>query len=372
MRGLVVVVVAACATPPLVGVPPDELPVPTDEAGEPLPSAGTATLRAHTVILPASISKHAVVALGDVTFPAAGNEALLELARGDVIVSGTGDGFIRRVYAVEPDGIALRVITSPATLADAVTEATFHMTASEPVVIAARLDGQTESLTAMIDGDLAITPTIDLDFALDAGGLRSFDLHVRGTASTSIEGTIELRSSTHWAWGGEREYPAPLFRRAFALGPLPIVVVGRVTTVLGASAFVDEPVTFTSGAHAELAIEASSSYLPETGWTTLDASQIDVVRQGPIHTGQGRASLAIGMVPKIELAFYGVEGPELHVVTQASAFGAYCGPTLVTGLLAAVQGSVAFELAPLVEALRANVTLWDKRQFLDELETCAP
>lgn len=367
MRVFAVVVLAACTTPPLLEAPH----VPTDEAGVPLPSAGTATLHAHTVILPASISKHAVVALGDVTFPAADNEALLELVRGDVIVSGTGDGFIRRVYAVEPEAAAIRIITSPATLADAVSEATFHMTAIEPIVIATRADGRTEWLTAMIDGDLAITPTIDVDFALDAEGLRSFDLHVRGTGSTTVEGTVEFRSPTHWAWGSERQDTAPLFRRAFALGPLPIVVVGRVTTTLAASAFVEEAVTFTSGAHAELAIEASSSYRRQTGWTMLDGSQIDVSQLGPTHTGEGRASLAVGIDPKIELAFYGIEGPELHLVTQAGGFGAYCGESLLTGLQAAVQGSVAFKLAPLVQSTRADVTLWDKRQFLDELETCA-
>lgn len=369
---LVVVVIAACATPPLVDAPDGELPAPTNEAGEPLPSAGTATLRANTVVLPASISKHAVSGLGDVMFPAAGNEALLELARGDVIVSGTGDGFIRRVYAVEREDAAIRIITSVATLADAVSEATFQMAVSEPLAIGTHLDGRTETLTAMIDGDLAITPVIDLGFALDADGLRSFDLQVSGTGSTTVEGTVEFTATTHWAWGAERQYATPLFRRAYALGPLPLVVVGRMTTTLGASAFVEEPVAFTSGAHVELAIESSSSYGPQTGWTMTDASQIEVSQLGPIHTGQGRASLAITIDPRIELAFYGASGTELHLVTQAGAFGAYCGPTLLTGLQAAVHGSVAFKLAPLVKSTRADVTLWDKRQFLDELEACAP
>src|SRR5215207_7273278 len=102
MRALVVVVLAACTAPPIVDAPDDPPPDATDELGEPLPSAGTATLRAGTIILPASLA--AVVGHGDVTFQAAGNEALLDLVRGNVIVSGRGDGFIRRVYAVETTG----------------------------------------------------------------------------------------------------------------------------------------------------------------------------------------------------------------------------------------------------------------------------
>ncbi len=359
------VVIAACTQPPLVEVP-------TDEAGEPLPSAGTATLRAGTIVLPASMTRDAALELTAVVFPAAGNDALSDLVRGNIIVSGTGDGFIRRVYAVEAEGDTIRVVTSPATLADAVTDATFHMTAADPLSTPAHLDGRVEDLSAAIDGALTFASAIELAFALDAEGLRSFDLQVTGSGFASVEGAIDYTGTTHRAWGEERDWKTPLFRRTYALGPLPIVVVGRVTTTLAASAFVEEAVTLTSGAQAELAIDASSSYAPSTGWTMTDASDVRVTQLGPTHGGQGRASLAVGIDPKLELAFYGESGATLHLVMQAGAFGAYCGPSLFTGLQAALQGSVTYELAPLVKSARTDVTLWDKRQMLDELEACAP
>ena len=371
MRALFVVVFAACASPPLVDEPTVEA-VPTDDAGEPLPSAGTATLRPGTVVLPASATKDAIVELGHVMFPAAGNDALLALQRGNVIVSGSGDGFIRRVYSVAREGEAIRVITSPATLADAVTDAAFHMTVGEPLAIDPHHDGRLEDLTATIDGALQITPTIDLDFALGADGVEAFDLRVTGTGTTSVAGTIVFTSPNHRAWGEERQWDTVLFRRAFAIGPVPIVVAGRLTTTLAASAYVEQPVTFTSGAHADLAIDASSSFTPAGGWTMTDASHVEVTQIGPVHDGEGRASLAVGVDPRVQLVFYGAAGPTLHLVAQAGGFGAYCGPSLLTGLQAAMQGSVTFDLEALAKSTKADITLWDKRQFLDEIEQCAP
>ncbi|MBA3502393.1 MAG: hypothetical protein H0T65_18660, partial [Deltaproteobacteria bacterium] len=148
MRALLMVVIAACTQPPLVEVP-------TDEAGEPLPSAGTATLRAGTIVLPASMTRDAALELTAVVFPAAGNDALSDLVRGNIIVSGTGDGFIRRVYSVTGAGDQIRVITSPATLADAVLDASFHMTTREPFTFTQRIDASVNTLTATIDGDLS-------------------------------------------------------------------------------------------------------------------------------------------------------------------------------------------------------------------------
>ena len=369
MRACWCLLIAACATPPVVEQAPDELPVPTDDAGDALPSAGSATLRDGTFVLPSSIAKTAVVEFYSVMFPAAGNEALLALERGNVIVSGSGDGFIRRVYSVARDGQSIRITTSPATLADAVVTATFHMSVAEPIAVAPHADARNEYVTASIDGALAITPAIDVDFALDADGLDAFEIHVDGTGTSSVEGTIAFETDTHRAWGDETSSTTPLFRRAYALGPLPIVVVGRLTTTLGASAYVEMPVTFATGARATFALDATTRYVPGGGWTMDDATSIDLTQIGPLHTGGGQASLAISMDPKIELAFYGA-GPSLHFVAQAGGFGAYCGPTLITGLQAAVQGSAHLELATLVKTPDARITLWDQRPFLDELEAC--
>ena len=372
MRALLVLVMAACTQPPLVDAPAAPAPVPTDELGEPLPSAGTATLRAGTTVLPAWMTRDATVTLAAITFPAAGNAALLELVRGDIIVSGTGDGFIRRVVAVEAVGDTIQIVTSPATLADAVTDATFHITASEPLSAAVLIDGEVENLRALIDGEVTFAPVVTLDFALGGEGLRSFDLEVTGTGTARVEGTVDFSAATHWGWGEERASELPPFRRAYALGPLPIVVVGRVTTTLAASAFVEDMVTFTSGAHAEVAFDAASHYTPATGWTLTDATAAAITQIVPVHAGPGRASLAIGIDPRLELSFYGERGTTLHFVTQAGGFGGYCGPSLTTGLQAAVQGTVTYELAPLDKSPRTDLTLWNELQFLDELEACAP
>lgn len=362
MRALCLVVVAAC------GVDTRD-PTPTDEHGVPLPSAGTATLRDGTVILPASLTIDATTDLTNVVLPY--DDSLLDLERGNIIVSGTGDGFVRRVYAVEPEGDRIRIVTSPATLADAVESATFALTTTEPLVVPAHIDGRTPLLEATIDGDLDVTPTVALSFALTRDGVQTFDLRVTGAATSNVRGTVDFTADTHWAWGEERSYEATVFRRAFALGPLPLVVVARMTTSLAASAYVEMPVAFTAGAHARIGLDASTTYAPSTGWTMTDSSTVDITPVGPLHAGAGRASLSVGIVPKLELAFYGASGPTLQLVTQAGGFGAFCGDALLTGLQAAAQGAVAFDLGSLAQLARTDVTLYDERPFLDELETCA-
>lgn len=370
MRALLVVVIAACAEAGSIEVPEVSLPVPTNELGEPLPSAGTATLRDGTIVLPASVTKDAAVDFYGITFPAAGNEALLALVRGNVIVSGTGDGFVRRVYAVEPASNTIRIVTSPATLADAVTDAAFHMSATEALWTPGILDGGNEHLVAAIAGEMTFAPAIELDFALDGEGLRTFDLAVTGAGTARVAGSIDFTTTTHRGWGDERDWTRPLFRRVYALGPLPIVVVGQLTTTLGAAAYVEDTVRFTSGADAVLDIDAASHYTRQGGWTMTDASHVEVAQDPASHLGVGHASLSIGIAPKIELSFYGQGGVTLNLVMQTGALGTYCGPALVTALRTAVQGTVTYQLAPLVKSSRTDVTLWDRREFLDELEAC--
>lgn len=350
---------------------PPEPPGPyTDELGEPAPQAGTATLRATTVILPAHVSKDITVNFDHLLVPAANNEALLDLPRYTVLVSGTGDGFIRKVYASTLEGDAIRIKTSPATLADAVIDASFHTTTTEPLLVAQGIDSRNNAIDATITGRATFTPTIDVDFTLADNALRSFDLHVTSTATAEIEGAISYDGTTHWAWGEETPWEKVLFRRVYALGPLPVVVVARASAALAASAYVEEPVTFANGVSAVLAIDAQSHYTPAESWTTSDASAFSVTQIGPTHGGTGSASLAVGIAPRIELAFYGIAGPRLEVAAQVGGFGAYCGSSLYTGLQAALIGAATMRLEALAKMSNTNVVLFDKRMPLDELEQC--
>src|SRR5690242_9479658 len=95
-----VVLASGCATAVDDRPRPPEPPGPyVDENGEAVPQAGTARLRDTTVILPASVSKDITVNFDHLLVPVDGNEDLLALPHGTVLVSGTGDGFIRKLYA---------------------------------------------------------------------------------------------------------------------------------------------------------------------------------------------------------------------------------------------------------------------------------
>lgn len=355
-----VVVLAACAS-----VPSEP---PTDELGEPLPSAGTAVLRAETVVLPADIARRAIVAFDHVILPAE-----VELTPRDVIVSGVGDGFIRRAIAIVDRGDGtLHVTTSPASLADAVERATFDASITEmPLALEQRIAGNVNDLVTHITGGLSLAPRVDLGFAIEAGALERFELAIAGTGSAAVEGTAQFTSSTHWSWGEEHELDEIVLRRAFALGPLPIVLVVRIRGTLAATAFVDEPVTFASGVEGAITFAARSTFT-SGAWSTTSTSIFDASQIGPTHDGDGTASLAVGITARLELAFYGAGGPVVSYSAQSGGFGGFCDTSLLTALRAGLFGDGIYELQVLAPSERVVAPLWDNQIALDPFESCGP
>ena len=360
MRALLLVVAVACTTA-------SEDALPTDEHGAPLPQAGTAVLRPETVVLPADVAKAAIVEWDHVIVPAG-----VALRPRDVIVSAAGDGFIRRAITIVDQGDTLRVTTSPATLAEAVTSATFATTIDESLAIDQRIDGNLDILTASANGMLAVDSSVDIELAVDDGVLSSFGLAIAGSGDARVEGTLAFTSTEHRSWGEVNELDETIFRRKFALGPLPIVVVGRVRGVLAANAYVEQPVTFASGARGPITFDATTAFTPETGWTASNTSDFAAASIGPTLAGDGSASLSIGITARFELAFYGVAGPSVVYSAQATSVGLRCNTTPITALQAGLFGDAVFELQPLAAMQRAVVPLWNSRVALDPLETCTP
>ncbi len=343
---------------------PDTVAPPLD-----LPSAGTATLRPETIILSDAQLRGAVVFSDHIIFPL---DAPIDLAHGDVIVSGTGDGFIRRVRLVENAGDVLRVFTSRATLGDAVVDARFHATLFETAAFTETLEARTDWLTGDVDGAFSLAPTLDLRFAVADSTLASFELGLTGTATSTLAGTFEFTSANHWQWGDEKRADTLLFRHAFALGPLPIVVVGRFSTVFDATTYFEQPVTMNVDAAATLALDAGARYAPGAGWTTTDASTITVDHVGPTHDGAGYAALVTGVFPHLEVSLFGTPTADLFLSAQTGATGLDCNATAMTQQQALLQGAARFQLAAFTGAPEALLPLWDRGFSLDDAEQCVP
>src|SRR6185436_18655485 len=101
----------------------------------------------------------------------------------------------------------------------------FHATLFESFTLDETFEGSTEWLTTHVSASLAVDPTLDIRFAVTDGAFASFSLGVTGRGSTSLDGDVAFTSPYHWQWGDEKRDERMLFRHAFALGPLPIVVI---------------------------------------------------------------------------------------------------------------------------------------------------
>jgi len=224
---------------------------------------GTAQVSEAAVVFDEVRSAAAIVAADSLTFDVAGNEDLLDLEVGAVLVGTAGVGFLRMVESVSSDGGQITIVTSRATLEDLFDEAEFIV--DLPMI---GEDGKADSACPACDA----SPWIDWDLSgnvlfeeregedkwekLVRGMIT--DGHVRfaplfsfeyvksffsGVHYLSFEGAAHFEASialelVTYMLGLEGTYEFPLVSKSFTLmvGTIPLVLTPQVSIVVDAQA----------------------------------------------------------------------------------------------------------------------------------------
>jgi len=292
-----------------------------------------------------------------VVFPSEGNEELLDLNSGDIIVSDYETGFLRRVSEVQETDGEIVVLTDPASIEELYKYANLSTTVE--------LEGENDapwvnwdfSHTVLIDnpegiplrveitdGQFIMEPVVEMDlhisgfppqvdsFYFAMGGQASFDVKVEAIAGGSID------------WADEQVLPL-VTMTPFVIPNTPIVIVPQLNLILGAQAHLSAQATAEAGISANSLILAGVRY-QFGAWENVEVQDFDFYHFGPVVSADVSAELEGHARLEIKFLFFNVAGPYLQVGPYAWLM-AELYPECYLQLDAGVDGYVGIDLETL-------------------------
>jgi hypothetical protein len=251
------------------------------------------------------------------------------LRPGDIVVSETGAGLLRRVVAVVERAGERRVETTPAYLGDVVEDGELHLQLAlydgEELPQPRALSGPTLEGAAWAIGDTKITadagldirvkqgsfyfdPALFLDFAVQGHKFEQFAIGAYGDLGAELE--IEIKSDamakvSNKLW---KIAQTPTFKFVGAIGPVPVVVTTRLELNLGASFTGKGAVHATQRVAIDGWVDLAASY-DDGAWSTFGDHGFSLLKVSPIVTATGEAVGKVYLEGKLSFAFYDVIGP---------------------------------------------------------------
>lgn len=301
---------------------------------------------------------------------------------GDLLVNGSGSGFLRRVIDVEEAGTEMVVQTEAAELHDIVAQGGFHgqfrpfseglrlgddeqigdfvaevgaqgglpqldrLSAGLEVQGAGGAGGHIElDPTTLVSagglrldltgGHFDFDPDLDLDVDLGWWSIDKFEVMGKGTMDAEIElrlGTdgnyeildrsVKLWESPRYAWYG-------------FIGPVPVVVV--TTMELGATVSVSThgPSSVTMGAGANSWVQVGAIYDGDDGWSMVGDHGFNFRYSGPEFVLDTELNARVALDGTLKVELYDVVGPQLTmspwVQVDANAMGHWSADVGVKG-----------------------------------------
>jgi hypothetical protein len=296
------------------------------------------------------------VASDTLSFPLQGNASLLEKHPGDLLVSGTGDGFLRKVVSVNQAGDSVLVSTAPASLDEAVLEGDVEIADAQRVEADAKVGFNLGPYQLSADGvTLALNsasfywdfkPQFKFHFS---GGLQSFSVGLAGPINTGLEWSLTVPSPINF----NQTWPVgtPITQHyTFWIGLMPVVAEVSVGLNVGVTA------DFASNLNLDETLSGTGNF--EVG-LFYDKGKFSVGGlNGLTFTGSdpltdllsATLGLKVYLEPTVTVGFYGVSGVSLdsHEWLRLAASGTTqgtCGPQVGYDLYAGADAILTAELS---------------------------
>lgn len=277
------------------------------------------------------LDRDVTVAPDRLSLPLAGNEDLLASERGDVLVSGRGTGFLRKVDSVGSSDGQIIIITTPAALGDAFVDAEY-----DGVVHDAKWDWDgpkfdgvffnTEGLKVqgaggaritMTKGSVSFRPSLDLAMKMRWAKLTRFDLVATGAFDAELAFQLQTDGAAQISYEQDL-WESPSWTFVQMVGPVPVVEVVSIGVSLEITGSTEGATTLDVGASAHSSITAGARYANGT-WRRVGDHTLALRTDGPRITSTNNVGIEISMPIELRVQFYDLAGPYITLEPNIGA-----------------------------------------------------
>jgi hypothetical protein len=265
---------------------------------------------------------------GTLEFPRAGNDALLDLAAGDIVVSGVGEGYLRSIDAISADRDRITFVTSDAELGDALIDGqvaasfggdgkadTYQLPALSFSTANKTIVNNADMTVKIIAGSLALRPEVDLEFDVDQAKLSLFELVLRGKLTGSLDLQIDAREAM---LGPEIElWKSPPTTFVQFVGVLPVVETVTTSVRLRVQAVARGEGRLRVQASSTATMQAGVRYDTAGGWQPV--ADLDLQASGSVPEASvtfNDLGVRVWLIARADVKLYGVVGPYVGVGPQ--------------------------------------------------------
>jgi hypothetical protein len=267
---------------------------------------------------------------------------------GDILVSGRGSGFLRRVRSIRTDGDHVVAETEPASLEDVFHQVHVRGTINGDVPAATapvgtpgigmrgvRLQlpqlalsgkriaiGQGSELE-IVDGSFSFQPELDFDLTMHGGKVEHVKVLAAGESNARLHVRYHLSKAANLQSGlfvrmsdGVPVLETPPCYAVFWAGSVPIVVSVRARLLAGWELLVGGDVTGEQDMSADGSVSAGLEY-SNGGWRDLASKSLSVSHAGTTKLTSHSVSGDMTLMARLDVSFYELAGP--YVGLQAYA-----------------------------------------------------
>ena len=341
---------------------------------------GEADISDNTNILPDDQVAQAEIIENAVIFPKEGNEELLAIEEGDVIVSGYENGFLRKVTSISETGESITFQTIEASLVDAFDSMDVVM--EIPLESAKGLvdvvfdgmvlfDGTVEGSSLRVEithGEFHFNPVLKAEIVISGNSLERFYFEIDSDLSAILDATA-TSTAEFTVYGLEVSIPIATSPYVVILiGGFPVVIRASLDLVSGFEASFNASLEVSGGASVESPIKAGVLY--ENGsWYLIEETNFQFTPFGPEFSGNVTSEFESYCDFSLNVNFYELAGPFVKIGPKTT-IRKYLIPWCQWEVLAGVDGSIGIESTFLGPIPNIEFTLFDTEHVLLASDPC--
>ncbi|CAN5648493.1 hypothetical protein BH11MYX1_BH11MYX1_21410 [soil metagenome] len=265
------------------------------------------------------------------TLPRAGNDALLESQAGDILVSGQGAGFLRKVKTVAVSGDDLVIETDQAAMTDAINEAEYaevihdakwdvagpHFAGVQVGFGNVDVQGNGGAHLKMTRGSVGFSPTLDLAMKMHWAHISQFDLVAQGAFDAELGFHLETTGAAELHYTKDLwESPAMTFYQQ--IGIVPVVEVVQVHVALEVDIATEGKTSLDVGASAHSQLAVGARYR-NGHWTRVNDHTLVLRTDAPVLTTTNGVEVTVKVPVELSVSFYDLAGPSVGLEPYVKA-----------------------------------------------------